>query len=356
MYSNNFFSFLQKRIVLICTNQIKEFHPTATDSYGRLRPSSHISDKMIVHKCCDLHEAFLINNLSCIPNEGYSTQFLNQLQENDNYFLQITPIACRDQHRVEYFQITSTGQLQMYLDDELRLIAHPDDYCLDDMVLLWDDELPEVVTLVNYCPNSNKSLTLAPESDFVTTKSESVNQVIVDIPKCCPKGQIINGKGCQNFKLLNQEAMILRAFHSHISAPNETFHLLANYSSLAYENAKEIELNYSLTSNQSWITPIFERNANGNVSFYLHYFKKNFWDYKIQVDSFCLEIKISERSNDYLHHPKPIVLYWTSSSHDPGYLVYLHLSSGLALLLTIWIYSFVPAPSKINLLPNITIC
>ena len=357
---NNFIYFffsLQKRSVIICTKHIKEFPSTATDNLGRLRLSflkspdenlSRFSDKMIVHKCCDLNEAYLVNNLTCISNEGYSTQFLNQLQENGNYFFRIGPITCQDQNQVEHFQITSTGQLQVELDDEQTLLVHPDDYCLDDFVIFWDDQLPEVITLVNYCPNSNKSLTLALESDVAATEPKSDKTVVTDIPKCCPKGQIITGKGCQNFKLINQEskmeAIILRAFRSHISAPNETLNLLANTFSLAYENAKAIELDHDLAANKSWITPIFEINANGNVSYFIHYFKENFWDYKAEVNPFCLEMKIFDESLDIFY--RPVVLYWTSPFQVPAYLIYLHFISVAALLVTIWIYCIVPVSSE----------
>lgn len=329
-----------------------------TDNLGRLQLDFLETDggnvsgwagKTIVHKCCDLYEVYLVNNHTCIPKEDYSTQFLEGLIENDSYFFRVGSMKCPDQTQIENFQMRASGQLQVQLDDGEMLLIHPDEYCLDDFVIMWDDELPEVITLVNYCPNSNKTLDLIPESEGADSVSEDLKQIEIDVPKCCPKGQIIAEKGCQNFKLANQEAkmeaIILRGLRNHFLAPNKTLNLVANEFSLAYEVAKTVQLEDDLVSNASWITPVFETNIDGNISFLLHYYMENFWDYKISVNPFCLDMRIYKESQDVFY--RPVVLYWTSSFQVPGYLVHLHFISAAALLLTIWIYCFVPASSKV---------
>ena len=308
-----------------------------------------MSGKSIVHKCCDLNEAYSVNHFSCISSEGYSTRFVDQLRQNQKYFFRIGPLTCPDQNQIEDFRITTSGQLQIPSNEGEILLIHPDDYCLDDFVIFLDDELPEVITLVNYCPDSNKSIAVNIEPKVADKVEKPVS---IRVPKCCPKGQIIGEDGCQNFKLVSGnaklESIILGAFLSHFWLPNETLDLVADEYSFAYENAKIIKLDNESSADRNWITPIFESDEEGNVSMLLHYFVEKMWDYKASVNPFCVEMKIYKESYDVFY--RPVVLFWSSTFNVPDYLVYLHFISVFALLVTICIYCFVPASSKISFL------
>ena len=341
---------------MICTKNVAEFPASATDDLGRLRldflPSSltlsHLTGRNIIRKCCDLNEAFLVNNRSCIPRDGYSTQFFDQLQENGNHFFRIGLLSCQHQTQVEDFRVTAAGQLQVQVEEgRAHLLIHPDDYCLDDFVVFWDDDLPEVVTLVNYClDKSNKSLTLIP--DIVHPEVEKVGEVAISIPKCCPRGQISDLDGCTSFPLANQqaklEAMLLRAFRNHGSAANQSLQLVANAGNLPCQDFRTLQLSADEVNDTSWITPVFQTDAEGNVSLLFHYFVDKYWNQRVAVEPFCLEMKIYEQSYDVLY--RPVVLYCTASWHVPFYTPCLLYISAVALLLTAAIYSFVPASSK----------
>lgn len=298
-------SLVQENSTIVCTERGKELALDATDNTGRLQlviinsdggNFSRVVDKKGVYKCCDLHEVYLVNNLTCNSKESFSAQFVDQLQDDD-----------------------------------------------------FNDKLSDAITLVNYCPDGNQPLIFILASEEEDAESEGQREMEINVPKCCPEGQIVGEEGCQNFELVSQEVemetILLQAFLSYFSAHNETLNLVAYDLLQPYEKARTIELENSLASNASWTTPIFKTNADGNVSFLVHYYTEDLWNHTITFSDFCLELKIFEQPHDY----RPVVLYWTSLSADPSYMIYLHLFSFVALVATIWIYTFVPASSKMSL-------
>lgn len=143
---------------------MEEFPLNASDDYGRLQLDfletddkhfSRLDGKTIVHKCCDLHEVYLLNNLTCIPNKGYSTKFLDQLVENDDYFFRVGDMKCDDPIQTDGLAVQPSGQLELRRFEGERLRIHPDEYCLDDFVIIWDNGLSDATTMVKYCQNDD---------------------------------------------------------------------------------------------------------------------------------------------------------------------------------------------------------
>lgn len=304
-----------KRSAIICTDHIVPFPANvATDGKGQLNLAAFIpaadsssglvqlDGRKIVRKCCDLNEVYAVANHSCIPKQGYATQYFDDLLSDDQLFFRVGLLDCPDQQQAPVFQLTPSGDLRIKMDDM------PDDsdwqvvteYCLDDFVVFFDDELPETINLASFCPDRR----IAPVPE-VPTEPTTLPNATVYVPKCCPLGQVMEGGRCQPFRLGDKadrmaESMIVRGVE-HFSLADARAVLVPN-SSL---HCRQQESSYPLLAGTTYAlaTPLFRPVSDNHVSLSLHYYVPRYWDLNVTLQPYCVDLEQFRTPGEVYYEP-----------------------------------------------------
>lgn len=131
-----------------------------------------LQNKHLVHKCCGSDQVYSVNNQTCIAKENYSSSFMNQMVESEEYLLQMGQVTCDDLIRTTDFQLSPSGKLEVQRYEGEMTAVNSDDYCLEDFVTIWDNGVADTLTMVNYCPYGNQPSEVLPELDDIDSKSE----------------------------------------------------------------------------------------------------------------------------------------------------------------------------------------
>jgi len=339
-----------RRSAIICTEQTESFPATAVDHRGRLNldflpeleTSSalmELSGRRVIRKCCDLNEVYSVANHSCIPKEGYATQYFddlkNQEANGEDLFFHVGLLDCPDQLQAAIFAVNpDSGRLRIKMEETDENWEEVSIYCLDDFVVFFDDGFPETINLASFCP---------PQYPHLTPSVESVTDRGLSIPKCCPSGHIVEGNRCQHLKLGDKvekmtEKTLLRTLQN-FSETNISAGILGPNVTLSCG----LSTAYPLLSAGKYVlaTPSFKNDENNSLSFSLHYYVEQYWDFNVTLKPFCLDLELF-RTIDEVYY-EPTVWYCTSPSHVSGHYPILLYVSSAALVATFIIYFLIPA-------------
>ena len=353
-----------KRIAIICISETHPFPANATDNEGKLQldfiqPASFastltrdVSGKTVVRKCCDLNEAYSVANHSCISKQGYATQYFDDLlsESGDKLFFRVGLLSCPDQTQAADFELEPSGHLRIKMDDEsdwIEQLLSPDDYCLDDFVVFFDDDLPETINLASFCPEKvlNSSVVVLPTDQLDPKDAFDSSLPIVKVPKCCPAGQILEDNKCKLFGSGEHAARIepnlLKSFRQLVPERINATGVIVPNSSLACGFTN----NYSMEVSYAWVTPLFHLKEDNNISLSLKFDWENYWDLEVVLEPFCLEIKQYKTSGIVFN--EAMVFYCTKPSHVSGHYPILLYVSVVALLTTFILYFLIPASGKV---------
>ena len=352
--------------------------------------------RTIVRKCCDLNEvSFVRDYVTCENKQHYATQFFDDLQtqESNETFFRIGNVLfnCVNLKEAHDFEFKLGGlKITQDLENEWsNYTFSSDNYCLDDFVLNGPDGFTETIVKalvcldemlkhdssefsgdigathdyeadinfterfdVNTLNESNYEETTPyfasatePQSDtYNTINRENVPSVTAN--KCCPFGYILEQEECKSLNA-EGEGYLAETYISHallqyltnhaaqpILAPNKT--LACGYSvfqplvsSSAYNNFGKVNFGISTDS---------------QMSLSMHFFKENYWDYYVNLQSYCVEVARVRTPRRVYHEPQ--VYYCNSMTEVSVYRPILLYISSAALLATFIIYFFVPVSGK----------
>ena len=359
-----------RRSAIICTDRIGPFPDRAVDRHGQLRldfiqdssvglaasPLMDLAGRKVIRKCCDTNEVYSVANHSCMAKTGYATQYFDDMaSQKGDIFFRIGLLDCPDQQQAAEFELTPSGRLRYRLDDDggVDWAGETADYCLDDFVVFFEDDLPETINLASFCPARSKpkedpEIPVEPIDDEPNNADSSK---AIGVPKCCPTGQLMENRTCQSFKLGGDiksdrlESIILRAFQQFSLVGNATSGVLVPNMSLPCGYGTSYPL-VRMSQSRALARPLFRRSAaqqdgDGQVSFSLHYYVERYWDFNATVKHFCLDLEQFRTSGEVYYEPS--VWYCLSPSHVSGHYPILLYISSAALVLTFVIYFIIPA-------------
>ena len=359
-----------KRIAIVCVNQVDKFPSNATDDEGKLQldfiqPAISVSSsltqeaigKTVIHKCCDLNEVFSIANHSCMEKQGYATQYFDDLLSDDTFFLRVGLLPCANQMQPVDYELTPSGRLRIKMDDDsewLEQLLDAEDYCLDDFVVFYDDDLPETINLASFCRDNvqntstmTETLTEKPTNQLDVSEFYEQNFPEVRVPKCCPSGFIVENNECKRYgsgeHAKGIESNLIKSFRQLFPESINTTSVMIPNSTLACGFTS----NYTMEVSDSWVNPRFQLKDD-KISLSLKFFWKNYWNLEIKLEPFCLELKQTKSLGEVLN--EATIYYCTQPSHVSGHYPILLYVSVIALLTTFILYFLIPASGKNSLI------
>lgn len=360
-------------MAIICADKARTFPREAIDENNRLQLKfldhrnttsslNPLSGRQVIRKCCDFNEVYSALNNTCIPKQGYGTQYFDDLlSEGDDLFLRAGLLNCSDQQQPEFFEWTTNWMIRIQMNADEDWDSHSytsDEYCVDDFVVFLDDELPETINLVTVCPvnaevNRNTSgiletrandTNLVDETATLYAQDVKVNQV----PKCCPRGFIIDGNTCKQLELKDQvpklESILLRSVMEFSLNPGNATLALAHhhgaYFPCSYDQSQILNSAPSANASSHTAFPKFRASGQLETTFYLNLYGEQNWDYDIKIPHYCVEMKYihNQEGNNY----EPHAFFCFAPSHISGHYPTLFYISSIALVFTFLMYILTP--------------
>ena len=349
------------RSAFICTTNIGNFPDSAVDLRGRLnlnflakgRKATNFSTeavgRTVIRKCCDLFEVYAAQSGFCSPGRGYATQYFDDLKANKSIFLRFGNMDCSELELTPPatdFELTPTGHIRMTDADKFDILVGPESYCLDDFVRFTDDDLPETVNQAWYCADQIVS---------VPPQLPNDTEIQLDVPKCCPSGQVWSQGGCKALQvdprsIAKYETVLVNAFRKQYTDPDVQVEVaLIHDQQLLCDPQKTQQAFMNGIENDTWITPFFN-SADGNTTFKIQYLwtcPSSSWRMNLSIINFCVEMEQYRTSREVSFYP--VVRYCPPANTEVSihYPIMLHISTA-ALIATFWIYFIAPAQGNLN--------
>lgn len=333
-----------------------------------------LSGRPVIRKCCDINEVYWVMNHTCVPKQGYATQYFDDLLSGgDDLFVRTEQFKnCDGLLQAEYFEWHSDWTIQIQINVDIEGCAYlftSDEYCVDDFVVSLNEELPETITLVTVCPTKAKSLLppsvyercfnespSVPPSNDIDLKQEQDTQAISShetkishLPKCCPRDYVIEDGFCRLYEHYDQKAKLQSTLLDSvkeflINAYNKTLKLDYEFT-LKCDFTRSIPLHEASQSNNSapQLALKFRTSGQNETALHFSYYQENYWDYDSKIPHYCVDMKHSPPDNRIY---EPHVFYCHLPSSVSGrYPALLYISS-IGLMLTFVMYFLTPAKSK----------
>lgn len=350
-----------------CPDDLNAFPNTAINEGGKLqldfidstasKALLSVVGRTVVRKCCDMNQVYSIQNKECISyKQGLVTNFFEDLsaRENETFFFRIGFPNCDYMAKTMNFQLTSSGHLQVKPTDGQELsdqLFSADNYCVDNLVTTDFLGLPKVTMQAFYCPREATELseteqsfqTVHPIDSGTVQDPNSKEHEKFNVSKCCALDSVVVEGTCQPLTLiadtLNPESIATNALN---------FYMLESYnlsSSLTPHVSFScgFDLKYPLirTSANDSNRVVWSFEENGKLSLSRHVFFENYWDFNLELKTFCVDLEFFRNVEVAIYQPK---IYFCLPHYQVSkqYPIILGVSSA-ALFATAIIYFLVPA-------------
>ena len=344
----------------ICLSGIEQFPASAIDFQGKLdlgflmkediptNDTLEWRDKTVLRKCCDQQEVYLAQEGYCsADSQGLSTEYMNDLKDNESLFLRIGNIDCADMELTPEgtnFTLLPNGNILMDDYDAFTVQLHSDFYCMDEFLSYDEYNEPEITDRAWYC---------ASQAETARRASADERRLQLRLPKCCKAGELYVDDECQPYDYSNRVGVsggldytLLQAVRNRFQDEEADVALDIDFylsEPLGCE-AKQVYLN-DLT-NDSFMVPLFQSNnattatATAKIQ-YLWTCPTSLWKMNVSVPNFCVENEQDLVGNQTVYNQ--IVRYCPARSYVSVHYPVLLWTSSLALLATFTIYFYVPA-------------
>ena len=356
-----------KRVAVICTDKTQHFPSTAIDKGGKLQLGFiNQSEKMpkelslmagltVIRKCCDRNQIYSLDEKICMENQMLSTQFFDELKSkaNNEIFFRIGwQLNCPyEQQTSAEFRLVS-GNLQVRMNAESdwdEQLISSENYCLEDYVVsvARTAGLPETGNMAKFCTNQTTPVTEFPfPVDPINLKNltaiENEIQEEMEIPKCCLPGYVVEGETCQPLMIRDSETKVANALNQYLREYYNISSILISNASLSCGYGKSLFLLRGNWLNSNLSKLKFRLQAERDVSLSMHIYKRNDWDFGLQLQNFCLDITFFKNSRRVFSEPQVFYCAPPSISVSIHYPILLSISAA-SLLATFIIYFIVPA-------------
>ena len=310
----------------------------------------------VIRKCCERNQIYSLDEKICMENQMLSTQYFDDRmskEKNEIFFRIGFKLNCTFEQQTtsaEFRLVSSNLQVRMDAESdwEEQLIS-AENYCLEDYVesVTRPDGLPETKIKAKFCTNQT---TLAAEFPLAVDPINLDNLTAIDneiqeemeIPKCCLPGYVVEGETCQPLMIRDSETIVANALNQYLREYYNISSILISNASLSCGYGKSLFLLRGNWLNSNLSKLKFRLQAERDVSLSMHIYKRNDWDFGLQLQNFCLDITFFKNSRRVFSEPQVFYCAPPSISVSIHYPILLSISAA-SLLATFIIYFIVPA-------------